>query len=60
MATIDCSGVTCTFVVQIEPYTATADDYTAMSTVFGVILAAACVIWGGKKLYNLLLNRPES
>lgn len=41
-------------------YTATADDYIAVSAIFGVILTAACLIWGSKQLLNLLHNRPES
>lgn len=41
-------------------YIATADDYAAVSVIFGVILTAACVIWGAKQVYNLLRNRPES
>lgn len=42
------------------PYVATADDYAAVSLIFGAILTAACLIWGSKQLYNLLRNRPES
>lgn len=51
-------GGTCTLV--ITPYTATAEDYEAVSVIFGAVLAAACVIWGVKRVYVLLTSRPES
>jgi len=57
-STVSCPTSTCTLV--ISPYVATADDYEAISLIFGAILTAACVIWGVKKLYNLIANRPES
>lgn len=44
----------------IIPDGASADEYLAVSVVFGVILTAACIIWGVKQLLNLLHNRPES
>lgn len=56
--TVECPSSTCTLV--ISPYVATADDYAAVSAIFGAILAAACVIWGVKKIYNLIANRPEA
>jgi len=57
-STIECPTSTCTLVIM--PYVATADDYESISVIFGAILTAACVIWGVKKLYNLIANRPES
>lgn len=51
-------GGSCTLV--ITPYTATADDYQAVSLIFAAVLTAACVIWGVKRLYVLLTSRPES
>lgn len=57
--TITCgSGGSCELV--IVPYQATADDYAAVSLIFGAILTAACVIWGAKRIYHLLTSRPES
>jgi len=56
--TVSCPTSTCTLV--ISPYVATADDYQAVSTIFGAILAAACLIWGAKQILNLLRNRPEA
>lgn len=52
------TGSTCSLV--ITPYKATADDYAAVSTIFGVVLTAAAVIWGVKRIYNLISNRPEA
>lgn len=52
------TGNTCTLV--ITPYKASAEDYEAVSTIFGAILIAASVIWGVKRLYVLLTNRPEA
>lgn len=44
----------------IIPDGASADEYLAVSVVFGVVLAASCIIWGAKQLLNLMQNRPES
>ena len=57
-STITCPTSTCTLV--ISPYVASADDYAAVSLIFGAILTAACLIWGAKALLNLLRDRPES
>lgn len=56
--TVTCPTSTCTLV--IHPYVATADDYQAVSMIFGAILTAACLIWGAKQVLNLLRNRPEA
>ena len=42
------------------PFKATADDYAAVSVIFGAILATSCVVWGVKKVYNLVAMRPEA
>lgn len=52
------TGNTCTLV--ITPYQATADDYAAVTGIFAAVLTAACVIWGVKKIYALLTERPEA
>lgn len=41
-------------------FKASADDYAAISIIFGAILTAACVIWGVKQIYNLIKTRPEA
>jgi hypothetical protein len=56
--TVSAGSTTLTLVVT--PYRATADDYQALSVIFGAVLAAASVIWGVKRLYVLLTNRPEA
>lgn len=56
--TVTCPSSTCTLV--ISPYVATADDYQAVSLIFGAILTAACFIWGAKQVLNVLRNRPEA
>lgn len=57
-ATVQCPTSTCTLVIQ--PYQATADDYAAVALVFAATLTAASVIWGVKRLYRLLTQRPEA
>lgn len=57
-STVTCPTSTCTLV--IAPYVATQDDYVAVSSIFGAILVAACVIWGLKAVLNLLRDRPEN
>ena len=57
--TCDSTTSTCTLEVTTQPYTATADDYTALSIVFGAILAAASVIWGLRQVFKLLWHLPE-
>lgn len=51
-------GGTCTLV--ITPYQATSDDYQAVTLIFAGILTAACIIWGVKRIYRLLSDRPEA
>jgi hypothetical protein len=53
-------GGTTSGTVTVAPYTATQDDYTALSTIFGLVLAAAVVIWGLKQIYNIFANPAES
>lgn len=57
-STVTCPTSECTLV--IVPYQATSDDYAAVSVIFGAVLAAACIIWGVKQIYNLVKNRPEA
>lgn len=42
------------------PYRATTEEYQAVSSIFVAILVASCMIYGAKKIYNLLTNRPEA
>lgn len=46
--------------VTVAPFSATPDQYTAVSTVFGLILCALAVTWGLKHLYRVLANPPEA
>ena len=57
-STVTCPTSTCTLVIQ--PYVATADDYAAVSVIFGAILTAACLVWGVKQILRLLRERPEN
>lgn len=57
-ATVSCPTSTCTLV--ISPYVASADDYAAVSLIFGAVLTAACLIWGVKQILRILQNRPEA
>jgi hypothetical protein len=57
-STVTCPTSTCTLV--ISPYVASADDYAAVTAIFTAILTAACIVWGVKKIYNLISNRPEA
>lgn len=40
--------------------TATPEQYAAMGTVFGVVLAAAAVIWGAKRILYLFRHPNEA
>jgi hypothetical protein len=42
------------------PFKATPDDYAALSIIFGVVLAAAAIVWGLKQVLNLFRTAPES
>lgn len=55
---VTCPSSTCTLVIM--PYKATAEDYAAVSLIFGAIFTAACLIWGLKQIHQLLKNRNES
>lgn len=57
-SSVTCAGSSCTLV--IVPYQATADDYAAVSLIFGAILTAACAVWGIKKVLAMLRDRPEN
>lgn len=57
-STVTCPTSTCTLV--ISPYVASADDYSAVSLIFGAILTAACLVWGAKQILRLFQNRPEA
>lgn len=57
-STVTCPTSTCTLVIM--PYVATQDDYDAISLIFGAVLAAACVVWGVKQVFNLLRERSEA
>lgn len=35
------------------------DEYVAMAAIFGLVLAAACLIWGVKQVLHLMRDRPE-
>lgn len=41
------------------PYKATADDYAAVTAIWVLTLTAAAIIWGVKRVYNLLSARQE-
>lgn len=47
-------------IVASAPLRASADDYAAISIIFGAVLTASCVIWGVKQIFNLVKNRPEA
>lgn len=55
--TVNCPTSTCTLV--ISPYVATADDYAAVSVIFGAVLVAACCIWGAKQVLRMFRDRGE-
>lgn len=46
--------------VSVTPYVATSDDYTALSSVFALVLVAAAITWGLKQVYNTIANQVES
>lgn len=54
------TAVTATPRNEMLPFKAQPEDYAAVSIIFGLILAAACLVWGGKQVLNLLRDRPEN
>jgi hypothetical protein len=46
--------------VVTTPYEAQPDDYAAMTAIFAVVLTAAAIIWGVKRILALFRMRPES
>lgn len=56
MSVITCDTA-CTVTLVVTPYTATPDDYAAVSEIFGAALFALCLIIGGKFLLRLF-QRP--
>jgi hypothetical protein len=39
--------------------TATSDQYVAMGAIFGLLLCAACLIWGTQQILDILRRPPE-
>ena len=46
-------------VVTVQPYRATPDDYQAMSLIFGVVLLAAVLITGTRRVLELFRKPSE-
>lgn len=46
--------------VSSSRYVATADDYAAVTAIFAAVLTTSCIVWGVKRVYNLIANRPEA
>lgn len=46
--------------LQVKPYEATTDDYSAITAIFVLALVAGSVIWGLKQIRRILLNPSES
>ncbi len=46
--------------LQVKPYEATTDDYSAITAIFVVALVAGAVIWGLKQIRRILLNQSEA
>lgn len=44
----------------VKPFVASPDDYAAVAVIFGVILSAACLIWGLKQILRLLRTSSEA
>lgn len=53
------TSITATPRNEMLPYKATTEEYTAVSIIFGLILTAACLVWGAKQILNLIRDRPE-
>ena len=47
----------CTITLVVTPARATAEDYAAVSSIFGAALLALIAIWGFKKVIQLF-QRP--
>lgn len=53
------SVITATSASESTPYRAMADDYAAVSMIFGAVLVAACCIWGAKQVLRMFRDRGE-
>lgn len=59
MDVMTCSGA-CTVTLVVTPMRATADDYAAVSTIFGATLVALVLIWGAKSVYRLFVRPTDA
>lgn len=46
--------------LTVQPYTASKEEYQAITDIFAAILTAACLIWGLKRVFLLFRSGPES
>ena len=59
MDVITCSNA-CTITLVVTPMTATADQYAAVSGIFGAALVALVLIWGAKAIYRLFVRPTDA
>ena len=46
-------------VITVQPYKATADDYAAMSLIFGAVILAAVLVSGSRRILELFRKPSE-
>lgn len=59
MSEVVCSQA-CTITLVVSPIRATADEYEAVSVIFGATLVALVVIWGVKAVYRLFVRPTDA
>lgn len=59
MDVISCSSA-CTVTLVVSPMRATADDYAAVSAIFGATLVALVLVWGVKAVYRLFVRPTDA
>lgn len=59
MSDVSCSSA-CTITLVVSPIRATADEYAAVSTIFGATLVALVLVWGVKSVYRLFVRPTDA
>lgn len=53
------ANTTQSLVITVQPYKATADDYTAISLIFGAVILAAVLVSGSRRILELFRKPSE-
>lgn len=59
MSEVTCSQA-CTITLVVTPIRATAEEYEAVTAIFGATLVALVVVWGVKAVYRLFVRPTDA